>query len=292
MEYQHVSVLLREAIDGLKVQKEGKYIDCNLGGGGHTASILELGGNVLALDVDKAAIDYCTDRFAVDIQRGKLRILKTNFKDIKQAVREISWKEGDIDGVLYDLGLSTFQIKQSQRGFSFDDQTELDMRMDHELGVRAIDLLVVLPEDELASLFLDYGDEPQAKIFARAAKKLVKQSKGKITANQLAEVIKSSSRYRSSRIHPATRVFQALRIAVNSELSNFESSVQDAADLLTLGGRLSIISFHSLEDRIAKNLKNRSDLKSLLKEPIVPTEEEVEKNSSSRSSKLRIYEKI
>lgn len=292
MEYQHVSVLLKEAIDGLNIKKNGKYIDCNLGGGGHTAKILEHGGNVLALDVDKAAIEYCTDRFHKEIRAGQLIIKKANFKDIKQAIRGTGWKESEIDGVLYDLGLSTFQIKQSARGFSFEDQTELDMRMDHELGVRAIDLLVVLPEDELASLILDYGDEPQAKIFTKAIKKLVKQKGTWIQAKELAEVIKNASRYRDSRNHPATRVFQALRIAVNSELSNFESSAADAADILKSGGRLVIITFHSLEDKIAKDLKKRSDLKSLLKEPLVPTSDEVEKNSSSRSAKLRIYEKI
>ncbi len=292
MNYQHVPVLLNEAVEGLNVKNGGLYIDCNLGGGGHTAKILELGGNVLALDIDKSAIEYCTDRFSSEMRSGKLKIFKSNFKDIKRVTKEAGWKESEIDGVLYDLGLSTFQIKQSARGFSFEDQTELDMRMDQELGVRAIDLLIVLSEDELASLILDYGDEPQAKIFAKAIKKLIKQKDGKITAFQLAEVVKNSSKYRASRLHPATRVFQALRIAVNSELSSFESSVQDAADLLRTGGRLSIITFHSLEDRIAKSINDRSDLKNLLKKPIVASKEEVERNSSSRSAKLRIYEKI
>ncbi len=292
MEFQHISVLLNEAVSGLNVRKDGKYIDCNLGCGGHTAKILELGGTVLALDVDRAAIEYCTDRFNSEIRNKKLTLLKINFKEIKRAIRSIGWKESQIDGVLYDLGLSTFQIKQSARGFSFEDKTELDMRMDHELGVRAIDLLMVLSEDEIASLILDYGDEPQAKIFAKAIKKLLKQKGLDVSAFQIAEVIKNSSRYRASRIHPATRVFQALRIAVNSEISNLESSVQDAADILKIGGRLSVRSFHSLEDRIAKGLQNRTDLKKVIRAPIVPSEEEVERNSSSRSAKLRIYEKI
>lgn len=292
MDYQHIPVLLNEAVEGLKVKKDGKYVDCNLGGGGHTAKILELGGNVLALDIDKSAIEYCTDRFSSEIRSGKLKIFKSNFKDIKKVAKEAGWEESEIDGILYDLGLSTFQIKQSARGFSFEDKTEIDMRMDQELGVRAIDLLVVLTEDELASIILDYGDEPQAKIFAKAIKKLVKQKNGKITAFELAEVIRNSSKYRVSRLHPATRVFQALRIAVNSELSSFESSVQDSADLLKTGGRLAIITFHSLEDKIAKNLKSRDDLRYLLNEPITASEEEVERNSSSRSAKLRIYEKI
>jgi 16S rRNA (cytosine1402-N4)-methyltransferase len=292
MNYQHIPVLLNEAVEGLNVKKDGKYIDCNLGGGGHTAKILEHDGSVLALDIDKSAIEYCKDKFSSEIRSGKLKIFKSNFKDIKKVAKEARWKESEIDGILYDLGLSTFQIKQSARGFSFEDQTEIDMRMDEELGVRAIDLLIVLSEDELASIIMDYGDEPQAKIFAKAIKKLVKQKNGKVTAFELAEVIRSSSKYRVSRLHPATRVFQALRIAVNSELSNFESSVQDAADLLKTGGRLAIITFHSLEDKIAKSLKSRSDLKYMLKEPIVASQEEVERNSSSRSAKLRIYEKI
>ncbi len=292
MEFQHTSVLLTEAIEGLNIKKGGNYIDCNLGGGGHTAKILELGGNVLALDIDVAAIEHCEHRFHEEIHNGHLKILKTNFKDIKRAVKEIGWKESQIDGILYDLGLSTFQIKQAARGFSFEDSTELDMRMDHELGVRAIDLLVVLSEDEIASLILDYGEEPQAKLYAKAIKKLIKQRGANVKANELAEVIKNTSRYQVSRNHPATRVFQALRIAVNSELSNFETSSQDAADLLKVGGRLSIITFHSLEDKIAKNLNTRGDLKKVNKEPIVPSEVEIENNSASRSAKLRIYEKI
>ena len=249
MNYKHISVLLNEAVEGLNVKKNGKYIDCNLGGGGHTAKILELGGNVLALDIDESAVEYCRDKFSSEIRSGHLKIAKANFKRIRHVAKEHGWKGSEIDGVLYDLGLSTFQIKQSAKGFSFEDRTELDMRMDSQLGVKAIDLLVVLPESDLTSIISDYGDEPQAKIFARAIKKLVKQKGREITAFQLAEVIKNSSRYRVSRLHPATRVFQALRIAVNSELSNLESSVEDAADLLKVGGRLSIITFHSLEDR-------------------------------------------
>lgn len=292
MEFTHVPVLLNEAVEGLKVSMGKKYIDCNLGGGGHTSEILKRGGEVLALDVDDSAIDFCKQKFAAEIKNGKLHILKINFRDIDKAAREISWKENEVFGVLYDLGVSTFQIKQSARGFSFEDEEIPDMRMDKELGVRAIDLLIVLSEGELASIIRDYGDEPQAKQFAKAIKKLVKQKGDKTTAKELAEVIKNSSRYKFSKNHPATRVFQALRIAVNSELSNFEESVHKAADLLKKGGRLSIITFHSLEDKISKDLSLRTDLNSLLKEPIVPSEEEVEANTSSRSAKLRIYEKL
>lgn len=292
MEFQHVPVLLKEAIEGLNIQQGGKYIDCNLGGGGHTTKILELGGNVLGLDVDQAAIEHCNHKFEAEIKRGQLKTLRINFRNLRRAIHEVGWKEQEIDGILYDLGVSTFQIKQSGRGFSFEDQSELDMRMDHELGVRAIDLLVVLSEDELASLISDYGEEPQAKVFARAIKKFIALKRGKVTASELAEVIKNSSKYRVSRNHPATRVFQALRIAVNSELSNFEESAEIAAEVLKPGGRIAIITFHSLEDRIAKNLNKRTDLKSLFDEPLVPTEVEVEENSPSRSAKLRVYEKI
>ncbi len=289
----HKSVLINEALDFLNVKQGGRYIDCNLGGGGHSKEILDRGGKVLALEIDDHAIEFAKNRLAVFLEKNReqLFISQHNFREVDKAVKESGWDKEPIDGILYDLGLSTFQIKDAHKGFSYEDETPLDMRMDERLQVKAEDLIRMLPEGSLSDLIYEYGEEPQAKTFARVLKSYAEKNP-KFTAKDIAEILKTASRYPTSRVHPATRVFQALRIAVNSELENLRESLSRAVPLLHPGSRLVIISFHSLEDRISKELKKRPDLKPLTNNPVLPSEAEVLENPSSRSAKLRAYEKI
>jgi len=290
--YKHIPVLLNESIEFLNVKKGGKYVDCNLGGGGHTAEILKRGGTVLGLDVDADAISYCKEKFANEIKDKKLFIVKENFLHIDETVKSIGWKSGDIDGILYDLGLSMYQFKDAKKGFSFNDDTKLDMRMNEELQVTAEDLIRVLSEKQLANLFYEYGGEVQSRAFAKAIKNFVreKDTKGEeIKAKDVAQLIKNTTKYKSSRVHPATRVFQALRIAVNSELDNLQGSLERAILLLKPGARLVIIAFHSLEDAISKNIEQSPALK--LIKTVKPSYEEINRNPSSRSAIMRVYEK-
>lgn len=289
--FEHETVLKQEAVDGLHVKKGEKYIDCTFGGGGHSAEILSLGGLVLGLDVDAGAIEHAKSAFAQELDDNNLFLVQENFLHIDEAVERIGWKEGEIAGIIYDLGMSTFQIKQSQRGFSYEDETPLDMRMDERLSVTAQDLLLVLSEEQLEKIFLEYGEDPQAKRFARAIKRYVKDHP-RPTAKEIGEVVRKSSVYRTSKIHPATRVFQALRIAVNSELDNLEVSLQRATRLLAPQGRLVIISFHSLEDALVKNLSRSPAVKPITEKPFGASSAEIERNRSARSAKLRIYEKL
>lgn len=287
----HIPVLLNEVIEGLSVIRNAKYIDCNLGGGGHTSEILSLGGKVVGIDLDENAIKHCKERFSSQIQFGQLQIFHDNFRNISKIVESAGWKEGEVSGILYDLGISSYQLRHEDQGFSFVDEGPLDMRMDKSSGVKAIDLIAALSEAQLAKIIFEYGEDPQAKRFAKTIKYAYERYGDKLTAASLAELIKKSSAYDKSRIHPATRVFQALRIAVNSELDNLDESLERATQILRPGGRLLIISFHSLEDKIAKNLSWLPALRKINKKPIVPSQQEVDKNPSARSAKLRIYEK-
>lgn len=287
----HIPVMLTEAIDGLNVRSGHRYIDCNLGGGGHTAEILRQGGTVLALDIDDNALAHCRERFQNEISSRQLFIIKSNFSNIDEVAHQLGWDAGTVSGILYDLGLSTFQLKHESKGFSFDDDGILDMRMDESLQVRAIDLINLLSEKQLEDIIRDYGEDPQAKHFAKVIKTAVKDNGVNITANELANRIRNASKYGHSRIHPATRVFQSLRIAVNSELENLRQSLHKAALLLNPHGRLVIISFHSLEDKIAKQIAGSPEIMTIANSPLVPSAWEVEQNPPSRSAKLRVYEK-
>lgn len=318
---KHIPVLLKESIDALDINSSGVYIDCNFGQGGHTSKILELGGKVIAFDVDQFAIDRGTESFSAYIKRGDLMLIRENFANIHEAISELGYKDGSIDGILYDLGLSTLQLKTSGKGFSFTDETSLDMRMDDRLTIKGQDLVWGLSERELTDLIKRYGEDPQAKTFAHAIKVYVSRlySPDDIQPSVLANVIQKASKYSDSRIHPATRVFQAIRIAVNSELENLELSLQEAIPLLKKGGLLAVITFHSLEDKIVKNLSSDSKTNNFNKnpnptkdsfisnktkaessnylatvndKPITPSEEEVFNNPAARSAKLRVFKKL
>ena len=297
----HKPVLLKEILDYLNIKREGKYIDATLGGGGHTKAILSLKGNVLGLDCDPEAIksagEYLSTACPIpDSQMAKLEsntfwcLAKGNFKDLKRIAQEHNF--GKVDGILFDLGVSSHQLDTLERGFSFKSEALLDMRMDPELKVTAADLINGLGKKELEKLFLKYGEENKYRVITKA---IVKARKEKLIkkAYELAEIVERVKPRGKSKIHPATKVFQALRIAVNDELNNLKEALPQALDLLNKGGRLAIISFHSLEDKIVKDfLKEEKSLLTLTKKPIVPQEEEVRENKRSRSAKLRVAEKI
>lgn len=283
----HKSVLLQETIDGLNVQTGKKYIDCTLGAGGHTAEIVKRGGVVLGIDQDSDALDEAKR----NLTGLPVTIVYGNFAHLLTIARENGF--GKVGGVLFDIGVSSHQLESAERGFSFLQDSPLDMRMDTNLQVTAADLVNGLTKGELAELFLKYGEE---KFAHRIAQNIARQrEKGPITTTkELADII-----YRSypvkGKIHPATRVFQALRIAVNDELHSLEEVLPQALELLESNGRIAVISFHSLEDRIVKNVFKgfaESGLgKIITDKPIEPSLSEQEENKRSRSAKLRIFEK-
>jgi len=281
----HIPVLLDEAIELLKIKKEGKYIDCTLGGGGHTQAILDNGGLVLAIDQDPEAIGNAQNNFKIEILNKRLFLKHGNFAHLDSYIQEIGWNQ--VDGVLMDLGVSSHQLETSYRGFSFNKEADLDMRMDQSSQyATAKDLINGLGEKELKELFIKLGEENFAGPIAR---KIVESRKVEAitTTNHLAKIILAVRRKGTGdRSHPATRVFQALRIAVNDELNSLREALPRAVDILSPGGILAVISFHSLEDRIVKEFFNNK------KKPIEPTEKEIQDNSRARSGKLRYFEKL
>ncbi len=288
----HKPVLLKEVLEHLKVNKGAKYIDATLGDGGHTIEILKMGGTVLGLDVNPTALQRATDRIK-DLGLSENFIgAAGNFKDIEQIAPSYGFEA--VSGILFDLGYSTFELEEGNIGLSFLEDQPLDMRLDSALGVTAADLVNALPEEHLADIMFNYSDERLSRRFARAiveARKLRKIQ----TTRRLAEIIESAAPpdYERGRINPATRTFQALRIAVNNELENLEDSLPRAARLLLPGGRMVVISFHSLEDGIVKQfgLDVQPMLKKVVKKPLVPAEEELNENPRARSAKMRVFEK-
>ncbi|MBI3485806.1 16S rRNA (cytosine(1402)-N(4))-methyltransferase RsmH [Candidatus Daviesbacteria bacterium] len=303
MKVYHQPVLLSEVISFLNIQPNHWYIDCNLGGGGHTGEILKRGGRVLGIDLDPDAISEVAKNFNLTIQKRDQRlfaesknliIYQSNFTEIKSIVKQFNIQK--VDGILFDLGVSSYQLETKDRGFSFNLNAPLDMRMDKQSLVTATDLINGLHESELAELFFKLGEERFAK---RIAKKIVehRQLKKIETTDQLAKIILAvRPKNRLDRTHPATRVFQALRIAINDELNSLKIALPETLDVLNPNGRLVVLTFHSLEDRIVKNFFKDQEKKSLIevlnKKPITPTEEEVLNNPRSRSGKLRVAEKL
>lgn len=304
----HVPVLLKEVTELLGVKKGGKYIDCTLGGGGHSQAILEAGGTVLGIDCDQEAIEsarkrlneacptsHCQQADAGSLGAFRWTLVKGNFSQLTTIALKANFEK--VEGILFDLGVSSHQLETSERGFSFNAESKLDMRMDQNLKVTARDLINGLNEGELGELFLKLGGEPH---FRKIAKAICRQRQLQPieTCNQLAQTIFKSvpPRGKYDRIHPATKIFQALRIAVNDELNNLKEALPQTVELLKLGGRLVVISFHSLEDRIAKDFireqEQKGVFKNLIKKPLIPTEKEIEENPRSRSAKLRVAEKV
>lgn len=284
----HIPVLLSETIEYLNVTKGAKFIDCTLGGAGHTQKILENGGIVLGIDQDIEAINYSKEKFSKQIEDKRLFLEQGNFAHLKEIADKAGFNQ--VDGILFDLGVSTHQLETDYRGFSFNKDASLDMRKDAlNQTVTAADLIAVGSEKELTRILWEYGEEQAGRAIAR---EIVKQRALEpiVTTSQLAKIILSvRKRGKGDRTHPATRTFQALRIAVNDELETLKEALVSTIETLSPNGRLVIISFHSLEDRIAKEfIKNNSSLfKNLTDKPVGPTEEEIESNPRSRSGKLR-----
>lgn len=301
MNEYHIPVLLKEVLGFLSPQKGHKYIDATIGGGGHSFEILNFGGKVLGIDQDQEAIEYIEEKvknypfskLKTKVKIGEELILaKGNFRDIEQIARLHGFEK--VSGVLFDLGVSSHQLESEERGFSFQKEGPLDMRMDKSLEVKAMDLLQVLTKGELYELFTKLGEER----FARAISDNIIRTRGlkKIeTTSELADIVRRVYRGKESKIDPATRVFQALRIAVNDELNAISQALPKALELLENEGKILVISFHSLEDRIVKQVFNDFEDKGLgrmlTKKPIIAGENEISQNPRSRSAKLRVFEK-
>jgi 16S rRNA (cytosine1402-N4)-methyltransferase len=289
----HKSVLLTEALTGLKIKQNEKYIDATLGGGGHSLEILRLGGIVLGIDVDKDAIT-----FVEKLKPENLTLARGNFRDIDKIAPEHNFRQ--VAGIIFDLGVSGHQIDSPTRGFSFQREGPLDMRMDHELGVRALDLVKILTKGELNEIFTEFGEENRAWAVSDAIVR-ARSIKPIETTGDLTRIIEEGLRKKglyvgTNRAEQSKKVFQALRIAVNDELNAIKEALPKALELLKTNGRLCVISFHSLEDRIVKRkfleFEEKKLGKIITEKPIIPTDEEIRENSRSRSAKLRIFEKL
>ncbi|MFA7662391.1 MAG: 16S rRNA (cytosine(1402)-N(4))-methyltransferase RsmH [Patescibacteria group bacterium] len=294
MEFKHIPVLLVETLEYLDPQSGENFIDCTLGGGGHSLKILEkLGtkGKLLGIDQDSKAIEVAKDNLKKFSKN--LVIVKDNFENLKNIVEQ-NFANRPVNGILLDLGVSLAQIKDKEYGLSFESEEPLDMRLG-DFDTSAGEIINTWSEDELAEIFFRFGEEKWSKQIAQEIVKVRRDEKIK-TPKDLSQVIKRIYKWKMGsqtwRIHPSTRVFQALRITVNHELENLESVLKQAVEILAPGGRLVVISFHSLEDRIVKHyFKKNKNINILTKRPIVPTEAEIENNPASRSAKLRAIKK-
>lgn len=307
MEFSHVSVLLYEAVDGLNIRPDGIYIDGTAGGGGHSAEILSrlTSGRLYSIDQDPDAIATVTERFKDD---DRSTILQGNFGDMKALLNDVGVYA--VDGVLLDIGVSSHQLDDGSRGFSYHEDAPLDMRMSQS-GETAADLVNTLDVGELSRIISLYGEEKYAFSIAKGIVR-AREIKPIETTLELAEIVKENVPQKVRRDgHPARKTFQALRIAVNHELDVLESGLQGAFELLSQGGRLSVITFHSLEDRIVKQFMrdkaqgctcpkdfpvcvcgNKPKVKIITRKPILPSDEELERNPRARSAKLRVCEKL
>jgi 16S rRNA (cytosine1402-N4)-methyltransferase len=281
--FSHIPVLSQEVITGLNIQPGGNYLDLTVGGGGHSRLILESAEDVkiTAVDQDEDALKAAKDNLSEFGDRVKF--IHSNFANYQ-------FPENTYHGILADLGVSSYHLDNPERGFSFRNTANLDMRMNQKQSLTAGDIINEWDEKELADIFFKYGEE---RLSRRIARRIV-EKRPFDTTTELANAIAYSvpPKYRHGRIHPATRVFQALRIAVNDELKVLETLIEKAPNALIPEGRIAIISFHSLEDRPVKHgLRNSDSLRVLTKKPIIATEEETKQNPRSRSAKLRIAEK-
>ncbi|NOS77625.1 MAG: 16S rRNA (cytosine(1402)-N(4))-methyltransferase RsmH [Nitrospira sp.] len=295
---RHVSVFLDEITAWLVTDKAKTFFDGTVGYGGHSEQLLEKAGDkavLVGIDRDEEALAYSRARLARFGNRAIL--LKGDFVDVKQLLRNVDIPE--VDGALFDLGVSSPQLDDSNRGFSFQEDGPLDMRMDQSTGATAGQLVNALPESELADLIFQYGEERFSRRIARAIVR-AREQKALASTQELTTVIKESvpAAYRHGRIHCATRTFQALRIAVNRELDVLEPAIRDAVDMLRPGGRIAVISFHSLEDRIVKHTfralaeRPHPQVAVLTKRPQVPSDAECQANPRARSAKLRVAERL
>jgi 16S rRNA (cytosine1402-N4)-methyltransferase len=305
----HIPVLLDEVIDLMAPEKGKTIIDGTLGGGGHTEAMLQAGANVIGVDQDDQALSFAQDRLVTF--SNSFTPVDGNFANLPQLLTDIG--VGKVDGILVDIGVSSWQLDEADRGFSFRKEGPLDMRMDRSGGKTAADLVNTLSDQELRTIFYEYGEERAG---SKIARRLVERRETQpfTTTTDLADFISSilpRKKGPAGKIHPATRVFQALRIAVNDELGVLRKFLENASDLLNPGGRVLVITFHSLEDRMVKRFfKNASEshidrkewpeprpnpdfkYKLITRRPITATDAEIQGNKRSRSAKLRVAEKI
>ncbi len=294
----HTPVLLKEVIDFLQVKRGAKYIDATLGAGGHTKAILDLEGRVLGIDCDEEAIDYVQKNFKFQISNFKLTLAKGNFKNIDDIARLNNFNK--VQGIIFDLGVSSYQLENEKRGFSFLKKGPLDMRMDTDLGVKAKDLINILPKGELYEIFTKLGEERHARIISNSiirARRITPIQTTEDLSNVIAQALGIKGEITDfTKAQINKRVFQALRIAVNNELENIKIALTKVPELLESGGKVAVISFHSLEDRIVKqsfiDFERRNIGRIITKKPIIAQKREIEKNPRARSAKLRVFEKI
>lgn len=309
MDYKHEPVLLDESIEGLNIKSDGIYVDATLGGGGHTLEMLKRATNGKVIGIDQ-------DDYAIEVSEENLKdyknfiAIKSNFINIDEILDDLNIDR--IDGILFDLGVSSFQLDMPERGFTYNYDAPLDMRMNKSQTITARHIVNGYDEHELSRILWDYGEEKWA---SRIAKFIVQEREREFieTTGQLVSIIKKAipKQVRQEGSHPAKKTFQAIRIEVNRELEILEDTVKKAVDRLNKGGRICVITFHSLEDRIIKNTyvdlnkdcicppefpkcvcDHRRKLKIITKKPIVPSEEEITENHRSHSAKLRIGERV
>lgn len=304
--------MLHETIDMLDVKPDGIYVDATLGGAGHSEYLLSKlseKGHLYAFDQDQNAIDNAQKRLAPYIEKGMVTFIKDNFRHLKERLHDLGVTE--IDGICYDLGVSSPQLDQRERGFSYKKDAPLDMRMNQEANLTAYEVVNHYVYHELVRIFFKYGEDKFSKQIARKIEQ-AREQKPIETTTELAEIIKSAkpAKELKKKGHPAKQIFQAIRIEVNDELGAADESIQQAMDMLALDGRISVITFHSLEDRLTKQLFKEAstvevpkglpfipdDLKPKMelvsRKPILPSKEELEANNRSHSAKLRVARKI
>jgi len=311
-EFHHVTVMLHETIDMLDVKSDGIYVDATLGGAGHSEYLLsKLGekGHLYAFDQDQNAIDNAQKRLAPYIEKGMVTFIKDNFRHLQARLQEAGVQE--IDGICYDLGVSSPQLDQRERGFSYKKDAPLDMRMNQEASLTAYEVVNRYDYHDLVRIFFKYGEDKFSKQIARKIEQ-ARELKPIETTTELAEIIKSAkpAKELKKKGHPAKQIFQAIRIEVNDELGAADESIQQAMDMLALEGRISVITFHSLEDRLTKQLFKEAStvevpkglpfipdelkpkMELVSRKPILPSKEELEANNRSHSAKLRVARKI
>ncbi|UZD48358.1 16S rRNA (cytosine(1402)-N(4))-methyltransferase RsmH [Peribacillus frigoritolerans] len=308
--FQHTTVLLKETVDGLNIKPDGIYVDCTLGGAGHSEYLLSQlsdKGRLYGFDQDETAIRNAKEK--LESYGERIVLVPNNFKYLKEELNARGIEK--VDGILYDLGVSSPQLDTPERGFSYNHDAPLDMRMDQSAAISAYDVVNTWSFHDLLRIFFQYGEEKFSKQIARKIE-AAREIKPIETTFELVELIKDGipAPARRKGGHPAKRVFQAIRIAVNDELGVFEDSLEQAISLLDKEGRISVITFHSLEDRICKTVFKKASsmpdlppglpvipdefkptMKIITRKPILPSEEELEGNNRSRSAKLRIAEK-
>ncbi|MBA4389678.1 MAG: 16S rRNA (cytosine(1402)-N(4))-methyltransferase [Syntrophus sp. (in: bacteria)] len=283
----HIPVLLEEVLQNMVSVEDGQFVDATLGGGGHTYRILERYKQirVIGIDADEVALTIAEE--ALREFKDRVTLVRGNFKNLKEILQGIG--VSSIDGILFDLGTSTYQI-MGKRGFSFNDDEALDMRMDIREELTAYDIVNCYRVDELATVLFEYGEEEKSRRIARAIVE-TRKKKPIETAKELADIV-AKAKWRRGRIHPATKTFQAIRIETNHELESLKKGVESAVEVLNPKGRIGVISFHSLEDRMIKEFfRNSPALKRLTKKPLRPERKEILTNPRSRSAKLRVAEK-